>query len=231
MIDLVLLCGLLSDETVWSEVAGRLAGVARVHIVSFPNFSSIEAMARHVLETGPRRFALAGHSMGGRVALEVWRQAPDRIIGLALLNTGSGPRGANESVTRGRLVQLARERGMAAVAGDWLPPMLGAPTAQRAKVAARLVAMVERQTPDSFAAQQQALLARPDADPVLPTIRVPTLLVSGSADAWSPIAQHEAMRRRIPDATLVAIEDAGHMAPTEQPDAVASALGVWLAGL
>ncbi len=231
MIDLILLSGLLSDETVWSDVAMRLADAAKVRIISFPNFSSIGEMARHVLKSGPRRFALAGHSMGGRVALEAWARAPDRIAGLALLNTGSSPCGANEPVTRGRLVRLGREHGMAAVAEDWLAPMLGAPIAQRTQVVARLAAMVGRQTPESFAAQQQALLSRPDADLVLPTIRVPTLLLSGSADRWSPVAQHEAMQRRVPDATLVVVEDAGHMAPIEQPDAVASALRVWLAEL
>ena len=231
MINLILLSGLLSDETVWSDVAMRLADVAKVRIISFPNFSAIGEMAQHVLQSGPRRFALAGHSMGGRVALEVWARAPERISGLALLNTGSSPCGANEPAARGRLVRLGSEHGMAAVADDWLPPMLGAPVAQRTQVVARLGAMVGRQTAESFAAQQQALLSRPDADRVLPTIRVPTLLLSGAADRWSPVAQHETMQRRIPRATLAVVEDAGHMAPIEQPDAVASVLRVWLADL
>jgi pimeloyl-ACP methyl ester carboxylesterase len=89
--------------------------------------------------------------------------------------------------------------------------------------------MVERSTPESFAAQVTALLERPDALDVLPTIRVPTLLLSGAEDNWSPLAQHAEMHRLIPRSTLVAIPDAGHMAPVEQPAAVAAALLTWLA--
>ena len=88
--------------------------------------------------------------------------------------------------------------------------------------------MVERQTAQSFAAQIKALLERPDAAVVLPTIQVPTLLASGTADTWSPLAQHEEMRRQIPHPTLVAIDDAGHMAPAEQPHSVAAALRAWI---
>jgi pimeloyl-ACP methyl ester carboxylesterase len=88
--------------------------------------------------------------------------------------------------------------------------------------------MVERATADSFAAQQAALLDRPDGASVLASIDVPVLLASGRADQWSPLAQHEDMRRLNPAARLVAIEDAGHMAPIEQPAAVAAALREWL---
>jgi len=93
----------------------------------------------------------------------------------------------------------------------------------------RLTAMIERSTPDVYAGQVNALLNRPDALPVLPMIDVPTLLLSGSEDTWSPVSQHETMRRRIPHATLFEIHGAGHMAPFERPDAVAVALREWLA--
>jgi pimeloyl-ACP methyl ester carboxylesterase len=92
----------------------------------------------------------------------------------------------------------------------------------------RLTAMVERSTPDEYAGQINALLNRPDALPVLPMIEVPTLLLSGSEDTWSPVSQHETMRRRIPHATLFEIHGAGHMAPIERPEAVAVALREWL---
>ena len=228
MTALVLLSGLLCDETIWSEVAARLAGRVQVSIKCFPSFDSITAMAEHVLETAPATFALAGHSMGGRVALEVIRRAPGRVTGLALLNTGIHPRGDQEWVSRGRLVELARNVGMTAVAAAWLPQMMGSSPARIAQVMPRLTLMVERNTPESFAAQTQALLQRPDAGAVLPSIDVPTLLMSGTGDTWSPLAQHEEMQRQIPNAELVAVAEAGHMAPIEQPDAVAAALDRWL---
>jgi pimeloyl-ACP methyl ester carboxylesterase len=228
MRSVILLSGLLSDETVWRDAASDLGLPAKVRIVSFPNFNSIAAMAQHVLQTSPQAFLVAGHSMGGRVALEIVRQAPSRVQALALLNTGVHPRRAGETESRGRLVKLAKERGMSALADEWLPPMMGASPSRLAQVMPKLKEMVERQTAESFAAQITALLERPDAAPVLPTIGVPTLLASGTADTWSPLSQHEDMRRLIPHARLVAIDNAGHMAPAEQPSAVAAALRDWI---
>jgi pimeloyl-ACP methyl ester carboxylesterase len=228
---LLLLSGLLSDETVWAEVAARLADDAAVRIVCFPSLDSLASMAQHALRDAPARFAVAGHSMGGRVALELWRHHADRISGLALLNTGVHPCLEHEPASRGRLVQLGAERGMAAVAAEWLPPMLGASSATRQRVLPSLTAMVAGQTAASFAAQTTAMLNRPDPRPLLPSILVPTLLLSATGDGWSPLAQHADMQRLIPQATLVAVEDAGHMAPAEQPAAVAQALRSWLARL
>jgi pimeloyl-ACP methyl ester carboxylesterase len=185
-------------------------------------------MAEHVLASAPGRFALAGHSMGGRVALEAYRLAPERISGLALLNTGVHTVRDGEPQSRGRLLRLAYEQGMSALAAEWLPPMM-AGGARTAELMPRLMAMIERSTPDSYAGQINALLNRPDALPVLPTITVPTLLLSGSEDTWSPISQHETMRRRVPHATLFEIHGAGHMSPIERPEAVAVALREWLA--
>ena len=229
MRSLLLLSGLLCDETVWQDAAQDLASAADVRIASFPGFDSIPAMAEYVLRIAPQHFLVAGHSMGGRVALEVFRQAKERVLGLALLNTGVHPLRAGEIESRGRLVKLAREHGMSAVAADWLPPMMGASKARAAQVMPKLREMVERQTAASFGAQTKALIERPDAVGVLATINVPTLLASGTADTWSPLTQHEEISRQISEATLVAIDDAGHMAPAEQPHAVAAAVRAWMA--
>jgi pimeloyl-ACP methyl ester carboxylesterase len=226
---LLLLSGLLCDETVWEGVAPRLADIARIEMIAFAGLSSIEAMARRVLHNAPPRFALAGHSMGGRVALEVLRLEPQRVTALALLNTGVHPQAPGETESRGRLVDLARGEGMTALAAQWLPPMMGANAARTAALLPGLTAMVERNTPASFAGQIRALLERPDAAPVLPTIAVPTLLLSGEDDRWSPVSQHADMQTQIANARLVSIADTGHMAPVERPDAVAQALRDWLA--
>ena len=225
MRELILLSGLLSDDTPWIDVATRLSPTCTVRIISFANCASLAEMAQRVLMGSPERFALAGHSMGGRVALEVWRRAPERVAALGLLNTGASPSRPGEAESRGRLVKIAREQGMAALAAEWLPPMMArAATVERRLIMQRLTSMIERETPASFAAQVQALLNRPDAEPLLPTIRVPTLLLSGTEDTWSPLAQHAHMQRMIEGSILVEVADAGHMAPIEQPDAVANAL-------
>jgi pimeloyl-ACP methyl ester carboxylesterase len=225
---LLLLSGLLCDETVWADIPRRLADMADSRVISFSGCSSITGMAEHVLSVAPERFAVAGHSMGGRVALEVIRLARERVLRLALLNTGVHTVRDGEPQSRGRLLRLAQEQGMSALAAEWLPPMMaGGPRTM--ELIPRLTAMVERSTPESYTAQINALLNRPEALSVLPTINVPTLLLSGSEDSWSPVSQHETMRRRIPHATLFEIHGAGHMAPFERPDAVALALREWLA--
>jgi pimeloyl-ACP methyl ester carboxylesterase len=225
---LLLLCGLLCDGTVWSDIPRRLAAIADVAVVSFWGLSSIEAMAQHVLQIAPPRFAVAGHSMGGRVALEIMRTASARVSALALLNTGVHAVRDGEPQGRGLLLRVAFEQGMGALAREWLPPMLGSDAARTAELMPRLTAMIERCSANDYAGQIRALLHRPDALAVLPTISVPTLLLSGSEDTWSPVSQHETMRRRIPHATLFEIHAAGHMAPAERPDAVALALREWL---
>jgi pimeloyl-ACP methyl ester carboxylesterase len=228
---LFLLCGLLCDETIWADIPSRLAPVANAHVMSFAGFSSITGMAERVLAAAPPRFALAGHSMGGRVALEVWRQAPERVTALALLNTGVHPTRESEYDSRGLLVRLARRQGMAALADEWLPPMMGAPPDRVAQVMPAIKAMVQRFTAESFAGQINALLQRPDARQVLPSITVPTLLLSGTNDTWSSLSQHADMQRIVSRSTLVEIAGAGHMSPVERPDAVARALKSWLAAV
>jgi pimeloyl-ACP methyl ester carboxylesterase len=228
---LLLLSGLLCDSTIWSDIPERLADAADVSVVSFRGFDSIRAMSEHVQSLAPERFALAGHSMGGRVALELMRAIPERILGLALLNTGVHAVREGEPQSRRLLLKLAQVHGMTALAAEWLPPMMGHNRSRTAEVLPRLTAMVERCTLADYAAQVHAMLHRPDALPVLPTIAVPTLLLSGSEDSWSPISQHETIRRRIPHATLFEVHGAGHMAPVERPDAVALALREWLGSL
>lgn len=225
---LVFAAGLLSDRTIWQPVADLLADVAEVRIVAFAGCRSIGAMAERLLEQAPPRFALAGHSMGARVALEAFARAPQRIERIALLNAGVHALAPDEAAGRERLVALAREQGMAAVAAEWLPPMMGGAGRADAEMMDALTAMVERNTPESFAGQIAALLDRPDAEGPLARVTAPTLLLSATEDGWSPPAQAEAMLASVPHAKLVIVQGAGHMAPIEQPEQVAQAIREWL---
>ena len=233
MQNLVLLPGLVCDEEVWHDQISALSDLAVCTCLDWGTLNSIDAMAELVLRTAPEQFALAGHSMGGRVAFQVYRTAPHRVTRIALLNTAVGPRppgadGEEEERKRRALLNVARTEGMRAMAMQWLPPMMHPDRMADTALVESIVAMVERKTPDIFEAQMLALLGRPDATPVLQQIRCPALLLSGREDGWSPPARHTEMAAAIPGSKLAIIPDSGLMSTMEQPSAVARAMRDWL---
>jgi pimeloyl-ACP methyl ester carboxylesterase len=227
---LYLLPGLLCDASAWTHQQRDLADLATIKIANFYGFHSLTDMARAVLMDAPGPFALAGHSMGARVALEILRLAPDRVERLALLDTGIHPRRPGEAEKRQELVDLARTEGMAALAERWLPPMVHPDRRNDTALMQGLTEMVCRATPEIFAGQVRALLDRPDGAACLSTIACPTLVACGRQDAWSPLEQHETITACVRHATLTVFEDSGHMAPVERPTAVTAALRRWLQG-
>jgi pimeloyl-ACP methyl ester carboxylesterase len=224
MTTIVLLPGLLCDASVWAGQVPTLSARTPVHVADFSQADSLSDMARSVLDDVAGPLIVIGHSMGGRVALEVWRQAPERVVKLALLDTGVHPQQPGEIEKRQVLVDLAFERGMAALADVWLPPMVHPDRVLDDALMAPLRAMVMRATPEQHARQIKALLDRPDAAGLLAAISCPTLVMVGRQDVWSPLGQHAQIAAGIKGAKLVVIEDAGHMTPVEQPDAVTNAL-------
>ncbi len=232
MSDLKTLCllpGLMCDQTVWAPQRAALIDVAQIHVPNFLGLDSFEAMARRTLEQAEGPLWLAGHSMGGRVALEAWRMAPERIAGLALMDTGVHGVRPEERAVRMGMVKLARTEGMAAVIERWLPPMIHPDRLNDVVLYDAIAGMIRRASPEQFEKQQHALLTRPDATGYLPSIACPTLVMTGRQDAWSPPAQHEQIAAAIPGATLTIIEDCGHMSTLEKPGEVTALLRSWLA--
>lgn len=223
-----LLPGLLCDDAVWRSQACALSHDHVVRVPHFFGYDSIPAMARAVLAMAPERFALAGHSMGARVAVEIMAQAPGRVDRLALFDTGLHGVRPGEREARQALVDIADMQGMEALAARWIPPMLAPDRANDPVLLEEITAMVCRATPLIFARQIRALLNRPPAESVLPHIRCPMHVVVGRQDGWSPVAQHEDIVARAPHANLTIIEDCGHMAPLERPQAVGEILTNWL---
>lgn len=194
---------------------------------------TIAKMAQAALAGMPERFAIAAHSMGGRVALEIYRAVPERVAGLALLDTAYRPRAAGEASERERaermeLVRIAETQGMRAMGRQWMPKIVHPDRLTDAPLIESILAMFERKSPQIYRAQINALLERPDAAPVLSTIRCPTLVLCGREDAWSPVAQHEDIASRIGGSKLKIIERCGHMAPMERPEEVTEAMDGWL---
>lgn len=230
---LLLLPGLVCDQTAWQHQISALSDIADCTCADYGSLDSLPSMAEAVLRSAPERFSIAGHSMGGRVALEVYRQAPHRVARIALFNTGSAPlaagaAGAEETRKRAELVALAQSQGMIAMLQQWLPPMIAPSRINDTALVDSIIEMMSRKTPEIFAGQMRALLARPDAGPVLEQIECPALLLTGQEDGWSSPAQHAAMAARIAGSTLVIVPGSGHMSMLERPAEVSAALRAWL---
>ncbi len=230
---LLLVPGLLCDDTLWASQKAALADIAYVRVTNNGEANSLGALAESIIADAPPRFALAGHSMGGRIALEVARRVPERLIGFALLDTGCealAPGGAGDREAAGRyaLLIIARRDGMRAMARTWIEGMVHQPRLADKKLVQPILDMFERRTPDLFARQIKALLARPDATSVLSSLRCPTLVLCGREDVWAPPARHEAMAKMIQHSTLEVIPDCGHMSPMERPQAVNEAFRRWV---
>ena len=233
---LLLLPGLTCDAGTWAAQTEALSPDADCTVPEWGLLDELSAMAAHALQCSDApQLWVAGHSMGGRVALEMWRQAPQRIAGLALLDTGyqamdPGRPGEAERRNRLNLLRIAQRDGMRAMAQQWARGMVHKPH-QDGPIWAAVLDMLERSSTAQYEAQIHALLNRSDATNLLSTITCPTLLLCGAHDAWSPPERHRQMAKRIPGARYVEVADAGHMSPMEQPDAVSLALRAWLTAL
>jgi pimeloyl-ACP methyl ester carboxylesterase len=232
--DLLLVPGLMCDETAWQPVLPGLSSLARCRVIYHGQADSLVQMAQQLLANAPERFALAGHSMGGRVALEVLRLAPQRVTHVGLFDTGflpkaDGPAGDDEVQKRMSLVHLARTQGVRAMAAEWVKGMVAPERLSDHALLTAILDMFERKSADTFERQQRALIDRPDATSVLGQITQPTLVLTGELDAWAPPSQHASLASHIPHRPKVtAIADCGHMAMQEQPDAVLQAMRAWL---
>jgi pimeloyl-ACP methyl ester carboxylesterase len=230
---LVLVPGLMCDEVVWAHQTQALADLADVQIATNGARDSLVAMAEAIIAQAAPRFAIAGHSMGGRVALEVIRRVPDRVIALALLDTGHQPlavgeAGEREVAGRMALVEKARRQGMRAMGWEWLQGMVYPSRLSDAVLVNAILDMIERKTPELFAAQTHALIHRPDATALLARIRCPALCLCGQEDLWSPPRRHEEMCSQMARSSLTVVPYCGHMSTMEQPAAVSAALRDWL---
>lgn len=223
----VFLPGLLCDAGLWRPQIDALAGVVAPMVADLTLDSDIPAMARRVLASAPARFALVALSMGGYVALEILRQAPERVTRLALLDTSARPdtperaevrRAGMASLERGRFVGITRS----------LLETLVHPAHTRGPVADALRTMAARVGSAAFLRQQRAILGRIDSRADLAEIRVPTLVAVGDADQVTPLRDAEEMAGLIPNARLHVFRGCGHLPALELPDETSALLLDWL---
>ncbi len=226
---LLALPGLLNDERLWAH---QVAGLAPEHqLIAMPvtSHDGVAAVAAAVLARAPAgRFALAGFSMGGYVAFEIMRQAPERVAALALVDTGARPDAPATSEAR-RAAIARSQTAFDAVVQELIDKMLPPSRHADRPLVDGIRAMAQAVGRDAFVRQQTAIIGRPDSRPLLAQIRCPTLVLCGREDRVLPLEMSEEMAAGIAGATLVVLDGTGHMAPLEQPDAVTEAMRTWLA--
>jgi pimeloyl-ACP methyl ester carboxylesterase len=224
-----LLPGLMCNGTFWEPLLSALPASLHGQVVDYGDANTITGMAEAALAAAPPVFSLAGHSMGGRVALEVVKLAPARVQKLILMDTGylpraEGEKGELEKTGRMALVDIAKTQGVRAMCTEWVKGMVHPDRLTDAALIDSIVAMFERKTAAHFARQQNALLTRPDASPVLVALKIPCMMLCGAQDSWANVAQHKAMQALAPHASLSVIEEAGHMVLMERPEPTIAAI-------
>jgi pimeloyl-ACP methyl ester carboxylesterase len=227
---LVLLPGLLCDAALWAPQVEGLSDVCRPWVANLTGDDNMQAMARRVLEDAPaERFALAGLSMGGYVALEIMRQAPERITHLALLDTRARPDSPDETERRRTLMRIAEAaKGFAPVNKRMLPLLVHPSRLCDAQLVRTIQEMADRTGIPAYLRQQQAIMSRADFRPVLREVACPTLLLCGRQDAITLVSFHEEMASAAPHARFVILEECGHLSTLEKPGEVNAAMRQWL---
>jgi pimeloyl-ACP methyl ester carboxylesterase len=225
---ILLVPGLVSSPRIYSPVAPSLWRFGPVTVANHIRDDSMGAIARRILAEAPPRFALAGHSMGGYIAFEIMRQAPQRVAKLALINTQARP--DTPEATARRRSQIARAK-----AGDYrgvLDELFSGFVHPSRREDAALHQLVHDMGndigADAFVRQQTALISRPDSRPTLAWIKCPTLVLTGDEDNTIPNSLSVEMADGIHGAKLVMLSNCGHLPQPEQPQATAEALVEWL---
>ncbi len=222
--NLILVPGLLCDAELWAHQTRFLADAADCRVATVSEADTVEAMAAAVLADAPDRFALAGLSMGGYVCHAIMRQAPERVIKLALLDTSARADTPEQTERRRQLIAMSEIGKFRGVTDRLLPLFIAADKLDDTDLTARVKAMAERVGADAFYRQQTAIMARPDSRGQLADHDLPTLVVCGRQDALTPLDLHTKMAAAIPAARLAVIEECGHLSAMEQAQAVTALL-------
>lgn len=224
---LLFLPGLLCDQRLWRDQTAALSDVADAQIADLTLDDSIAAMARRALATAPPRLALAALSMGGYVAFEILRQAPERVSRLALLATSAAPDSPQRAARRRAGMESLRYGRFVGVTKRLLPQLIHRDRVA-GEVGAEVRAMAQRVGGAAFLRQQTAILGRPDSRPMLGSISVPTLVAVGDADVLTPPTESEAIHQGIPGSRLYLFRRCGHLPAMEMPEETTELLRRWL---
>lgn len=227
MTPLVLIPGMMCDARMWGGIDADLRVPVIHHIPT--EADTMPDLAALFLADAPPRFALAGLSMGGILAMEILRQAPDRVTRLALLDTNARAETPEARARRGPQMARVLKGGLEDVMRREMKPNYLAPGPNKAAILDLCMDMALTLGPQVFVRQSLALRDRSDQQATLAAFKGPALILMGAEDKLCPLDRHELMHDLIPQSELRIIADAAHLPPLEQPEATARALRDWLA--
>jgi pimeloyl-ACP methyl ester carboxylesterase len=225
---IVLIPGLLLTARFYTEQLPELWRFGPVTIADHTRADSMATIAEQILATAPPRFALAGLSMGGYLALEIMRREPERVTRLALLDTSARPDTPEQTRARRELMDLADAGRLDEVAEHLLPLFVHPDRLFDEPLCDTVREMAQATGAEAFVRQETAIIARADSRPDLPAIRCPTLVMVGDSDAITPPDCAAEIAAGIEGARLVTVEHCGHLPPIERPEQVTQALVEWL---
>ena len=221
--NLLLLPGMMCDARLWAPQVAAIDVQSRV--ADLTTADNLPQLARNVLAEAPARFALAGLSMGGILAFEVWRQAPERVSHLALIDTNPHAEAPARQSLRLLQIEEALDGRLRELASESLKPLyLAEANRDDQALLDTILDMALDLGPKVFRNQSMALMGRPDSVPTLATITCPTSVICGEEDLLCPVAYHELMAREITGAKLAVLKNCGHLASLEQPGKVTNEL-------
>jgi pimeloyl-ACP methyl ester carboxylesterase len=226
----VLVPGLNCSARLYAEQVPALWRFGPVQVADHTRDDSMDAMAARILTHAPPRFALAGLSMGGYIALTIAREAPARVSKLALLDTSARPETPEQSERRKPQIALAQDGRFAEVPALQFPVFVHRNRQHDEALKRRVRVMAEETGAEAFLRQQKAIMTRPDMRPLLASIACPTLVLVGDGDELTPPQLSEEIAADIAGSRLVVVADCGHLSTMERPDAVNGALVEWMAG-
>ena len=229
MTPFLLVPGLNCDARVYAGVAHALWPFGPVTIANHQTGATIEAIAEAILADAPPQFALIGFSMGGYIAFDIVRQAPERVLKLGLLDTTARPDTEESTTNRRRMIALAQKGKFIDAVNQTFPKSVHAENAENSDLYAIHRGMAEANGPKIYEQQQEAIIARPDSRPTLATIKIPTLVMVGEGDQITPPDAAREMHEGIAGSKLVVVPRGGHLALLENPGPVHAALREWAA--
>ena len=227
-VPVVLVPGLNCSARLYADQVPALWRFGPVQIADHTRDERMDGIAARILAAAPPRFALVGLSMGGYIAFEIMRQAPERVAGLALLDTGARADTPEQSERRRRQIELAQGGRFMEIPDLLFPLLVDRKRHGDAKLADVNRVMAKETGAEAFVRQQRAIMGRPDSRPGLAAIRCLTLLLVGEGDELTPPALAQEIAAGISGARLVTVPDSGHLSTLEQPTAVTKALVEWL---